>query len=153
MPAVKVTLRIVLVLVLGAVLQKPAITLAAPQTQAAGRMLLATVIDLSGKTQVDVGVDDFLVKEGGDEREVLDVHIADYPIVVLIDDGPGSNDLRPIKSAIARFIARIGERPVAIGTLARPTEFIASLEDSREDVLERLTNMNGTGTDASTLPA
>jgi len=153
MPAVKVTLRIALVLLFGAGLQKPAVTLAAPQTQATGRMLLATVVDLSGKTQVDVGVDDFLVKEGGDEREVLDVHIADYPIVMLVDDGPGLNDLGPIKSAIARFIARIGERPVAIGTLARPTEFIASLEDSREDVLERLTNMNGTGTDASTLPA
>src|SRR5262249_8167007 len=153
MPAVKSTIRIVLVLLLGAVIQKPAITLAAPQTQATGRTLLATVMDVSGKTQVDVGVDDFLVKEGGDEREVLDVHIADYPIVMLIDDGPGSNDLRPIKSAIARFIARIGERPVAIGTLTRPTEFIASLEDSRENVLERLTNMNGIGADASTLPA
>ena len=91
---------IALVLLLGAVLQRPAITLASPQTQAAGRMLLATVTDASGKTQVDFGVDDFLVREGGDEREVLDVHIADYPIVLLIDDGSGSNDLRPIKSAI-----------------------------------------------------
>src|ERR1041384_1429242 len=77
MPTVNVPLRIALVLLLGAVLQKPAIALAAPQTQATGRMLLATVVDLSGKTQVDFGVDDFVIKEGGDEREVLDVHIAD----------------------------------------------------------------------------
>src|SRR5262249_2570276 len=101
--------------------------LRAHQAQATGRILLASVVDSSGKTQVDFGVDDFLIKEGGDEREVLDVHVADYPIVMLIDDGPQSGDLRPIKSAIARFIARIGDRPVAVGTLARPTEFVASL--------------------------
>ena len=123
------------------------------QVQSSGRILLASVVDTSGKTQVDFGVDDFLIREGGDEREVLDVHVADYPMVMLIDDGPQANDLRPIKSAIARFIARIGERPVAIGTLSRPTEFVASLDDSREEVLERLANMPGTGSDASTLPA
>jgi hypothetical protein len=120
MPGVKVTLRIALVVLLGAGLQKPAVTLAVPQTQATGRMLLATVVDLSGKTQVDIGVDDLLVKKGGDEREVLDVHIADYPIVVLIDDGPGSNDLRPIKSAIARVqgILGLADQHLSLRTLA-----------------------------------
>ena len=153
MPRVRVPLRVSWwSALLGACLQT-ATALGAPQAQATGRVLLANVVDSSGKTQVDFGVDDFLIKEGGDEREVLDVHIADYPMVMLIDDGPASNDLRPIKSAIARFIARIGERPVAIGTLSRPAEFVASLEDSREDVFERLTNMTGTGGDASTLPA
>jgi hypothetical protein len=130
-----------------------ATAIAAPQAQVTGRILLANVVDASGKTQVDFGVDDFVIREGSDEREVLDVHIADYPIVMLIDDGPQANDLRPIQSAITRFIGRIGERPVAIGTLSKPTEFVASLEDSREDVLEHLTNMSGTGSEASTLPA
>ena len=107
------------------------------QSQASGRILLATVVDASGKTLVDFGVDDFLIQEAGDEREVLDVHVADYPIVVLIDDAPQSSDLGPIKSAIARFIARVGERPVAVGTLSKPSELVASLEDAREEVLER----------------
>jgi hypothetical protein len=89
---------------------EPATTSAASQSQsqASGRILLATVVDTSGKTLVDFGVDDFLIQEAGDEREVLDVHVADYPIVVLIDDAPQSSDLGPIKSAIARFIAGAG---------------------------------------------
>src|SRR5262245_64284822 len=107
------------------------------QAPSSGRILLATVVDRAGKTQVDFGVDDFVVREGGDEREVLDVHVADYPIVVLVDDAAAANDLTPIKAAIARFITRVGERPVAIGTLSGPNTFIASLEDEREDVLDR----------------
>ena len=140
---VRATIRFGLVLVLGlAVPLRPATTSAASQSQASGRILLATVVDTSGKTLVDFGVDDFLIQEAGDEREVLDVHVADYPIVVLIDDAPQSSDLGPIKSAIARFIARVGERPVAVGTLSKPSELVASLEDAREDVLERLANIS-----------
>src|SRR5215467_7856522 len=125
----------------------------AHQAQATGRILLASVVDASGKTQVDFGVDDFVIKEGGDEREVLDVHVADYPIVVLIDDDPQSTHLEPIKAAIARFVARIGERPVAVGTLSSPTEFVASLENTREAVVERLETMTETPGNPSTLPS
>ena len=135
MRGVRVTTGFGLLLLLGlAAPLKPATTSAASQSQsqASGRILLATVVDASGKTLVDFGVDDFLIQEAGDEREVLDVHVADYPIVVLIDDAPQSSDLGPIKSAIARFIARIGDRPVAVGTLSRPSELIASLEDARD---------------------
>jgi hypothetical protein len=130
---------------------KPFTTLAAPQ--ASGRILLATVVDTTGKTQVDFGVDDFVIQEGGDEREVLDVHVADYPVVVLIDDVPESTDLAPMTSAVARFVTRIGERPVAIGTLSNPSALVASLEDSREDVLERVTKMTSKPGEASTLPS
>jgi hypothetical protein len=127
---------------------------AAQSSQAAtGRLLLATVIDSTGKAQVDVGVDDFLIQEGGDEREVLDVHVADYPLVMLIDDAPEANALEAIKAAIARFIARIGERPVAVGTLSKPSEFIAALDDAREDVLERVGHLTAISGNASTLPA
>jgi hypothetical protein len=153
MRGVRVTIRLGLVLLLGvAVLLRPT-TSRASQSQASGRILLATVVDVSGKTQVDFGVDDFLIQEAGDEREVLDVHVADYPIVVLIDDAPQSGDLGSIKSAIARFIARIGERPVAVGMLSHPTELVASLEDARERVLDRLANITATPGDPSTLPA
>ena len=92
-----------------------------------GRVLVATVVDGTGKPQVDLGVDDFVVQEEGDEREVLDVHIADYPLVVLIDDGTTDEQLGPIKTAVARFITRVGERPAAIGTLSKPAALIASL--------------------------
>jgi hypothetical protein len=136
-----------------ALVLKAATVAAASQSQASGRILLASVVDSTGRTQVDFGVDDFLIQEAGDEREVLDVHVADYPIVVLIDDAPQSNEVSAIKSAIARFIARVGERPVAIGLLSRPTEFVASLENTREELLDRLTKLNASPGDASTLPA
>ena len=115
--------------------------------------MLASVVDTSGKSQVDFGVDDFVINEGGDEREVLDVHVADYPIVVLIDDDSESTHLEPIKAAIARFVARIGERPVAVGTLSSPTEFVASLENTREDVVERLGKLTTRPGTPSTLPS
>ena len=152
MRVVRVSIRFGLVLLLCVAIVKPLRTLAA-QAQASGRILLATVVDTTGKTQVDFGVDDFVIQEGGDEREVLDVHVADYPVVVLIDDVPESTDLAPMTSAVARFVTRIGERPVAIGTLSNPSALIASLEDSREDVLERVTKMTSKPGEASTLPS
>jgi hypothetical protein len=153
MRVVSVTTRFGLVLLLGLIAFTPVEAVAAPQAQASGRILLATVVDTTGKTQVDFGVDDFLIQEAGDPREVLDVHVADYPVVVLIDDVPESTDLGPITSAVARFVARIGERPVGIGTLSDPSELVASLEDTREDVLERLGKMTAKPGSASTLPA
>lgn len=155
MPGVMATIRYGLAsLAALSLLLWPATRLAAGQSQASsGRLLLATVVDTSGKTLVDFGVDDFLIREDGAEREVLDVHVADYPIVVLVDDEPQSTGLEAIKTAIARFIGRVGERPVAIGTLSNPTELIASLEDAREDVLERLAKMTAQSGNASTLPA
>jgi hypothetical protein len=152
---VRQRIRFGLLPILGlAVLLTPIAGVTAHQAQpSSGKLLLATVVDASGKTVVDFGVDDFLIQEAGDEREILDVHVADYPIVVLIDDAPQSNEIEPIKTAIARFIARVGERPVAVGTLSSPSELIASLEDAREDVLERLSNMTTKPGNASTLPA
>ena len=117
---VRATITLGLVLLCGLAVLVQASPVRGISISGSGRILLATVVDISGKTQVDFGVDDFLIQEAGDEREVLDVHVADYPIVVLIDDAPQSSDLGPIKSAIARFIARVGERPVAVGTLSKP---------------------------------
>src|SRR5262245_61144685 len=152
MRVVRVTIGIGLVLLVALALPTP-VKIVAGQAQAAGRILLATVVDVNGKTQVDFGVDDFVIQESGDAREVLDVHVADYPVVVLIDDGSPSADLKPITSAVARFVTRIGERPVAIGTLAHPSRLIASLEDAREDVLERVAAMTAKPGEPSTLPA
>src|SRR5262245_6526630 len=87
----------------------------------AGRVMLATAIDRTGRPTVDVGADDFVIEEGHDEREVLSVRVADYPIAVLIDNGASTDTaLAAIRQAAARFITRIGQRPVAVGTLADP---------------------------------
>jgi hypothetical protein len=118
-----------------------------------GRILVATVVDSVGKPQVDLGVDDFVIQEAGDEREVLDVHVADYPVVVLIDDVTTEEQLAPIRAAVARFITRVGERPAAIGTLSHPSALLASLEVDRDEVLDRLAKMAPTSERASTLPA
>ena len=57
------------------------------QDATSGRVLLASVVDARNRPLVTVGPDDFLITEGTQSREVLDVHVADYPVVVLIDDG------------------------------------------------------------------
>src|SRR5262245_5359245 len=153
MPGVRAPITVALGLLLSGALSAGPSARVAAQAQSSGRMMLASVVDTSGKSQVDFGVDDFVIKEGGDEREVLDVHVADYPIVVLIDDDSESTHLEPIKAAIARFVARIGERPVAVGTLSSPTEFVASLENAREDVVERLGKLTTRPGTPSTLPS
>jgi hypothetical protein len=119
-----------------------------------GRILLATVVDRTGRPQVDLEPDDFVVSEDGEEREILDVHIADYPVAVLIDDSADAATLQVIKSAVSRFIVRIGERPVAVGSLSNPTQMMASLEDERADVLSRLSTLTATESSIATaLPA
>ena len=153
MPAVGSTARIGFALLLALTVAPRPTAAGQSRAQTSGRILLATVVDTSGKTQVDFGVDDFVIREGGDEREVLDVHVADYPIVVLIDDDPQSSDLGAIKSAIARFVARVGDRPAAVGTLSNPTEFVASLENTREELLDRLGKLTSKPATPATLPA
>jgi hypothetical protein len=111
----------------------------APGQQASSRTVLATISDARNRTIVDVGVDDFVVRENGQPREVLDVHIADYPVAVLIDNGSSAgSDFDVIKKAAARFITRIGQRPVALVALADPANILASFDDDRAIVMRRL---------------
>jgi len=117
------------------------------QQDPAGRTLLATVVDRSGKAQVDFEADDFLISENGATREVLDVHIADYPLVLLIDDGDAMA-LPIIKRAAARFVARVGERPVVVGTLSNPDAIRATFEDDRQDVLDQIESIVPGASDA-----
>jgi len=106
-----------------------------------GLVLLATVVDTRGKPLVDFGPDDFVIREGGQDREILDVHVADYPVVVLVDDAPASSSLAAILNAVGRFITRIGERPVAVGTLSRSTQMVASFDLDRTELLARVATM------------
>lgn len=87
---------------------------------------------------MDFSADDFVISEGGQDREILDVHIADYPVAVLLDDTADEATWAVIRAAASRFITRIGERPVAVGLLSEGGAMIASLEDERRTVLDRV---------------
>src|SRR4051812_41359102 len=69
------------------------------QQAAAGRIVLAAVVDGRNRPLIAVEPDDFVVTENGQSREVLDVHIADYPVVLLVDDAAGDELLPDIKTA------------------------------------------------------
>src|ERR1700687_4033176 len=79
------------------------------------RTVLATVVDGRGRSILDIDADDFVIREAGQPRDVLSVRVADYPIVLVLDNGQGAGrDLDAIRQAAARFLGRVGRRPVAI---------------------------------------
>jgi hypothetical protein len=112
----------------------------ATQVRAAtSRVVLAAVTDAHDRRLVDLGPDDFAVAEKGSEREIFSVYIADYPVVVLLDEGGDDpTDTQAIRGAAGRFISRLGPRAVAISTLARPPAIAASFDDDRAAVLAKL---------------
>jgi hypothetical protein len=111
----------------------------APTQTGASRFALTTVLDPRGRALVDVSADDFVIQEAGQSREVLSVRVADYPVAVLVDNGVGArSDYAQMQKAAARFVERLGPRPVAIVSLASPPKLIASFDDERSTVLDRL---------------
>ena len=124
--------------VAAAVLQLGATNLVSAQEVGASRTVLATVVDSRGRPVVDIEADDFVVRETGQLRDVLSVRVADYPLAIVLDNGQGAgSDLEAIRRAAARFIARVGRRPVALA-LSDPPGLIATFEDERAIVLQRL---------------
>jgi len=104
-----------------------------------GRTVLATVLNQRNQPVVDLDLDDFVVRETGRPREVLAARVADYPVVVLIDNSAQARgEFEAIRAAAARFITRVGQRPVALGTLGGTPVMVASAEDDRATVLSRL---------------
>jgi sarcosine oxidase gamma subunit len=121
------------------------------QQTAAGRIVLASVVDPQNRALVAVGPDDFVVTENGQSREVLDVQVADYPVVVVLDDTAAEPErLAAMKDAVLRFVRRIGERPVALAVLSKPEGFIASFDDERAQLLGTIEAIRGG--DAPALP-
>lgn len=101
----------------------------APQT-GASRVALAIVTDPRNRPVADIGADDFVIQEAGAAREVLSVRPADYPIVILFDTGAGArDDVTTIRKAVERFIERIGQRPVAVGTFGDPPAMLTTFDD------------------------
>ena len=117
-------------------------TARARQQKTASRLVLASVTDAQNRVLADLGPDDFVVTENGQTREVVAVYQADYPVVVLVDNSAEArSDFDAIRSAVNRFLSRMVERFVAIGTLANPPALLTSLEDDRSAVLGRLERM------------
>lgn len=112
---------------------------AAQQQTGASRVALANVTDPRNRPLVDVSADDFVIQEAGAAREILSVRPADYPIVVLIDTGSEARaDFALIQKAATHFIERVGQRPIAVGTLGGTPKMLTTFEDERQDVLARL---------------
>jgi hypothetical protein len=107
----------------------------------ASRTVLATVVDGRGRSIVDIEADDFVIRETGQLRDVLSVRVADYPIVLVLDNGQGAGrDFDAIRQAAGRFIGRVGRRPVTVA-LSDPPRLIATFDDDRAVVVERLGNV------------
>jgi hypothetical protein len=125
---------------------------AASQHTGASRTALAIVSDSRNRSIVDVGADDFVIQEAGQAREVLSVRIADYPVVVMLDDGSDSPaDFVMQRKAVERFIERLGPRPIAVGTLSDPPRMLTTFEDDRQVTLERLEALEPNSTAKSML--
>ena len=111
---------------------------AEPQT-GASRVALATVFDPRNHPLLDISADDFVIQEGGTAREILSVRPADYPIVVLLDNGGAARvDFPLMRKAVGHFIDRIGQRPLAIGTFGNLPKLITTFEDDRSTVMASL---------------
>lgn len=116
------------------------------------RVVLAAVVNGQGQPVVDVGLDDFVVTEGSATREVLDVHVADYPLAVVIDDrAEAAASLPAARTAAHRFISRVGDRPVALLRLTDGRTPVATLDDERATVLAQLGVVNPV-TEAASAP-
>ena len=112
------------------------------QQATTGRTVLATVVDERGRVTVDVEADDFVVRESGQLREVLTAHVADYPVALLVDvSDAAAADLPALKAAAARFIERIGERPIAIVTSGPRPRLVTDFDADRATVLDRLRSL------------
>jgi hypothetical protein len=127
-----------LLLTLGLLLW-PALVQEPANQQAASRVALAAVTDPANRPFVDVGPDDFVIQEAGTAREVLSVRPADYPIIVLVDTGDDPRgEFELMRKAAAHFIDRVGQRPIALGTLGVKGSMVTTFEDEREVLTEKL---------------
>ncbi len=122
------------------------------QQTGASRVALATVLDPKNRPLMDVGPDDFVIQEAGATREVLSVRPADYPIAIMLDTGgEAHNDVPLMQKAVARFLDKIGARPVALGTFGDVPAMVSTFEDDRATVVKRLATIELTTATGSSL--
>lgn len=114
------------------------------------RTVLAAVVNAQGQPVVDVSLDDFVVSEGSATREVLDVHVADYPLAVVLDDRRSLGGALPaVQAAARRFIQRVGERPIALFRITNAVTPLTTLDDDRAAVLARLDAVTTAGPESA----
>src|SRR5258705_264106 len=143
---------IAFMLALAAAASTPSQSSATSSQTGASRVALATVADPRGRPLLDVGADDFVVQEAGAAREILSVRPADYPIVLLLDNGSDARgEFELMRRAAAHFIERIGQRPLALGTFGGAPKLIAGFDDDRETVMARLAEIRDTNAGSSLL--
>jgi len=113
----------------------------------ASRLVLASVTDGQGRPLVDLDPDDFVISENGQRCEVVAAFGADYPVIVLVDNSSEArSDLDTIRSAVVRFLSRVGERLVAVGTVTDPPAMLTSFDDERSAVLARVEQLSASQT-------
>jgi hypothetical protein len=138
-----------LMLALAAAAAAPAQSPAGASQTGASRTALAIVLDPRNRPILDISADDFVIQEAGAAREILSVRPADYPIVLALDTGGAERaEFDLMRSAAARFIERIGQRPIAIVTFGGAPALVAGFEDDRETVMARLSAI-AAGVDAT----
>jgi hypothetical protein len=109
------------------------------------RTILLSVSDARDRAVIDLLPDDFIVQEDGETRDVLTSRLADYPIVLMIDNGGGMpGDFDPLRRAAVRFIERVGPRPIVLGRISNPPALMTALDDARDTVLEALDTLEMT---------
>src|SRR6476469_3625152 len=117
----------------------------AQATVGSARTVLAAVVNPQGRPIVDVGPDDFVVSEGSEPRDILDVHVADYPVALVVDDRLQTNvPLDALRRAAVRFVGRLGERPVTLVRLSDGSRPVVTLDEDRAMLLERLSTLAST---------
>jgi VWFA-related protein len=110
------------------------------------RVVYVTVFDKNGVTVPDLTVNDFIVKDGGKERDVVQVEPATAPMrIALIVDDNGTGIFR---YGVARFIERLQGRAVfALSTVTgqhlKIVDYTANVSDLSE-AIARLTARPGT---------
>lgn len=119
----------------------------AAQTAQSSRLVLASVTDRDRHPLIDLSADDVRIAEDGTDREVLSVWQADYPVVVLLDNGlDARTDMPAIRLAALRFIRGIGNRAIAFGTLANPPMMLAGFEDDRSHIVSQIEHLEASPT-------
>jgi hypothetical protein len=137
-----IPLALTLAAALAAAPVQPPAPAAADSQTGASRFALVTVLDPRGRAVVDIGADDFVVQEAGAPRDILSVRPADYPIVLVVDTGRDARgEFELIRKAAARFVERIGPRPLALVTAGGTPKLVAGFEDERETVVARLADV------------
>lgn len=106
-------------MVIAAVLAAAWLSLA--NQQLATQLLLASATDREGNAILDLSPDDFLIEEGGQRCEPVDVKPASYPIAVVVDTSGFARDpLMSMRHALHVFIGSLSGRQVAFYTSGAP---------------------------------